>query len=142
MLQQLLDFGVHHLMLVLAFIVTLSLWLTFELHSKLTGIPGASPQTTTLLMNHNDGVVLDIRDSNAFTNGHILGSINMQVGTIEANLNKLTKYKDKPIILSYVTGQPYHKAAHILKKNGCTDLYYLKGGIAAWQQAGLPLTKK
>lgn len=142
MLQQLLNFGTHHLALILAFVVVLILLLIFELHSKLTGVPAASPQQTTLLMNHNDALVLDIRDNASFAKGHILGSTNVPLAELENNLNKLEKYKDKPVILSYTMGQHHHKVAHILKKHGFTDLYHLKGGVAAWQQAGLPLVKK
>jgi rhodanese-related sulfurtransferase len=142
MMQQLLEFGAHHFTLILAFIVVLVLFLTFELHSKLTGTPSVSPQSATLLMNHNDALVIDIRDKNNFTNGNILGSMNIPLAQLENNLNKLQNYKDKPVILVYVIGQTLHKTTHFLKKNGFTDLYLLKGGIAAWQQAGLPLVKK
>lgn len=142
MSQQLLDFSMHHWQLILAFVVVLVLLLTFELHSKLTGIPGVSPQQATLLMNHNDGVIVDIRDTTNFAKGYILNSINIPLSELDSKLKQIEKYKDKPVILNYTMGQHHHKVAHILKKNGFTDLYHLKGGIAAWQQANLPLVKK
>jgi len=142
MLQQLLEFSLRHWDLVLAFIVVLILLLVFELHTKLTGIPAVSPQQTTLLINHNDALVLDIRDANNFTKGHILGALNLPVAELENKIKQFEKYKDKPVILVYNTGQAHHKMSRSLKKQGFTDLYYLKGGINAWQQASLPLVKK
>lgn len=142
MLHQLLEFSARHLPLILAFIVILILLLTFELHSKLTGVSGVSPQQTTLLINHNGAIVVDIRDAASFAKGHILNSVNAPLAELESKLKQLQKYKDKPVILNYHMGQHHHKVAKILKKNGFTDLYHLKGGVAAWQQANLPLVKK
>lgn len=142
MLQQFIDFGFHHWELILTFFFLLIIVLVFELHQKMNGVPSASVQQTTLLINHNDGILLDIRDNNAFKKGHILGAINITQSEIESRLKEIIKYKEKPVILIYNLGQPHHKVSNFLKKNGFTDLYHLKGGISGWQNAGLPLVKK
>jgi len=140
-MHEFIDFALHHWELVLALVVILILLLTFELHGKLTGTSGLSPHEATLLINREDAIVLDIRDSNNFAKGHITRAINIAHADLNAKLKQLDKYKEKPIIICFVTGQPHNKVGRVLKENGFTKIYHLKGGITAWQDAGLPLTK-
>ena len=53
----------------------------------------------------------------------------------------LAKDKAAPIIVVCQTGQRSGKAQAALKEAGYSEIYALEGGIAAWQQAGLPLVK-
>lgn len=140
-MHQFIEFILHHWELWLAFVVILVLLLTFELHSKLTGLDNLSPQEAVTLINHNDAVVIDIRDSSNFTKSHIINAINVPLSQLDSSLKKIEQHKDKPVILSYGAGQAHHKAARLLKQAGFSDLYNLKGGIASWQNAGLPLVK-
>lgn len=140
-MHQFIEFVLHHWELWLAFAVIVVLLLTFELHSKLTGLNNLSPQEAITLVNHNEAVIIDIRDNSNFTKGHIINAVNIPLPQLDSGLKKIEKYKDKPVILSYGAGQAHHKAARLLKQAGFSDLYNLKGGIASWQNAGLPLVK-
>ena len=140
-MHQFIEFVLHHWELWLAFAVIVVLLLTFELHSKLTGLNNLSPQEAITLVNHNEAVIIDIRDNSNFTKGHIINAVNIPLPQLDSGLKKIEKYKDKPVILSYGVGQAHHKAARLLKQAGFSDLYNLKGGIASWQNAGLPLVK-
>lgn len=140
-MHEFITFALRHWELVLALFVILGVLLTFELHSKLTGTPSLSPHEATLLINREDAIVLDIRDANSFAKGHITRAMNIAYADLNAKLKQLDKHKEKPIILCFVTGQHHHKVGRILKENGFTKLYHLKGGITSWQDAGLPLTK-
>ena len=141
-MQEFIQFCLRHWELCLTFIVVLSFLLVFELHGKLTGVPSVSPQEVTRLINHEDAVVIDIRDSASFSKGHIINAINIPQAELEAALKRIEKYKERTVVLVYNMGQPHHKAINLLRKAGFTKLYHLKGGITTWQNASLPLTKK
>ena len=53
----------------------------------------------------------------------------------------LERFKDKPVIVSCATGNRSGSAASVLRKHGFTNVVNLAGGVAAWQQAGLPTGK-
>ena len=61
-----------------------------------------------------------------------------------ANEDKYKKFKTRPILAVCETGMTSSRAVDTLRKAGLESVYGLKGGIAAWTQANLPLvtTKK
>ena len=52
---------------------------------------------------------------------------------------ELEAYRHKPIIVNCQLGGRSLSACQILKNHGFTDIYNLKGGIAAWLQSNLPV---
>jgi rhodanese-related sulfurtransferase len=140
-MQQFLDFSVRHWELWLAFFAILILLILFELRNRLTGLRGISPQATTLLINRDQGVVLDVRSNDAFVRGHIVGAINIALEDLANQLTRLQKYKDKTIVIVPNGTQAPGKIGALLQNNGFAQVQYLIGGIATWQNAGLPLIK-
>jgi rhodanese-related sulfurtransferase len=108
------------------------------------GAGGASVGTleATILINDKDAVVLDVRTAGEFAQSHILNSRNIPLDEIEARIRELERFKEKPIIVSCATGNRSGSAAAILRKHGFSGVVNLAGGVAAWQQAGLPTTAK
>ncbi len=100
-----------------------------------------SPQALTQLINQNDAVLIDIRDAEVFKKGHITGAVNVPADQWDQKIRKLHRFKDKPVIVTCKLGQQASKAAEKLKAEGFTDLYVLKGGVQAWQEASMPLVK-
>ena len=47
----------------------------------------------------------------------------------------------KPVIVSCASGRRAAGVADTLRKQGFADVVALRGGIAAWTQAGMPLEK-
>ena len=107
------------------------------------GVGGASVGTleATMLINQKDAVVIDVREPAEFAQSHILNSRNIPLGEIEARLKELERYKEKPVIVACATGNRSGSAAAVLRKQGFASAVNLSGGIAAWQQAGLPTGK-
>jgi rhodanese-related sulfurtransferase len=107
------------------------------------GVGGAAVGTleATMLINQKDAVVIDVREPAEFAQSHILNSRNVPLGEIEARLKELERYKDKPVIVACATGNRSGSAAAVLRKHGFASVVNLSGGIAAWQQAGLPTGK-
>jgi rhodanese-related sulfurtransferase len=53
----------------------------------------------------------------------------------------LAKVRDLPVVVACRTGTASSAAARKLAKAGFKQVYWLDGGVAAWQQANLPLVK-
>jgi len=140
-LEQYLEFAGNHPELFLAFSVVLGLLVWNLLGEKLTGVVPLLPQQATLLINHENALVLDVREDNEYTQGHILNSLHIPVSQLSARIDKLEKYRNRPIIASCRSGSRSGQACRMLKKNGFERVHNLKGGIMAWENASLPLTK-
>ncbi|MFT5425571.1 MAG: rhodanese-related sulfurtransferase [Gammaproteobacteria bacterium] len=139
-MEKLPEFIANHLFLVslLVAITSLLLW------NILAGSIGASqivPAEATRLINHENAEILDLRSTEDFAKGHILNSVNLVAATLDEKQKELEKYKDKTVILCCNQGQESVRVARTLKMKGIEKIYCLKGGIIAWQNANLPLTK-
>jgi rhodanese-related sulfurtransferase len=141
-MQQFIDFSIRHWELLLAFFVILGLLLSFELHIKLTAAPGLSTQQAIFLINREDAVLLDVRDSASFSKGYIAASVNIPFAELASKIKQLDVYRQRPIIINFSRGQAHNRIARLLKEAGFVRVYHLKGGIVSWQNAALPLAKK
>jgi rhodanese-related sulfurtransferase len=105
--------------------------------------PGAEvePMAAVMLINRKDAVVIDIRGQEEYASGHITSARHMPEKEIEARAKDLEKLKARPVIVSCASGRRATAGADALRKQGFTDVVALRGGIAAWTQAGMPLEK-
>ena len=94
------------------------------------------------LINHQDALVLDVREDIEYDAGHIADAKHIPVGKMEGRLQELEKFKNKPIVVVCRSGMRSSRACSVLRKHGFTDVHNLAGGINAWQQASLPVAKK
>lgn len=104
-------------------------------------LAGVSPTQAVQMMNRDDTRLIDIRTDKEFEQGYILDSRHVPLGVLENRIQELADEKDKDWIIICQTGTRSGQAATILKKHGFDKLHNLSGGIAAWQNANLPLTK-
>lgn len=136
-MQQVLEFAGNHPLLVSAAFLLLALIVFTEL--RRSGTSQLSVAEAVKLMNQG-GTVIDIRAVDAFRAGHILGAKNIPLDELAQKTEKLEK--DAPLILCCDAGNSSQRALALLAKTGFSRLYNLRGGIRAWQQDNLPLTKK
>jgi len=115
--------------------------LLWPLVRRTTGGPWLSTTQATHLINREDALVVDVREPNEFASGHVLGAKNMPLARIDASGAELAKKKARPVIVYCDGGERSAKALAALKKLGFTRVANLSGGLAAWQQAGLPVEK-
>ncbi len=139
-MDQFIQFVIRHWLLSGAFLVVLILLIIEELKKRGLGSP-VSPQAAVNLMNHEQAVVVDIRDKTAFSNSHIINAINIPQADLERGLNKLEKYKQRLLIVACTSGQKSQAVAVKLRKNGFEKACALAGGVNAWKNADLPLVK-
>lgn len=106
------------------------------------GAQNLSPAEATLLMNREDALVLDVRESGEWGSGHIPGARHITLAQLEKRMSEIEKFKDRPIIICCASGNRSSSACGQLKKGGFEKVFNLSGGISAWLGANLPLTTK
>jgi rhodanese-related sulfurtransferase len=137
-MEQYLEFAGNHTLLVGGLVFTFFLLVFTELRRKALDVSNVEPQEAVRLIN-NDAVVIDLRSAEAFGRGHIVNAKNIPFDELAARSDTLDKYKSKPIVTVCDAGTTSGKAVQLLQKAGIKDVYGLRGGIAAWSQANLPL---
>lgn len=137
--QQLIAFVVNHWVLVSALLVILGL-LT---HNLLMGQKGSvEPAEATELINRRDALVVDVRPAADFATGHILNALNLPMNGFSKQLPSLQKHKSRPLVINCRSGSQSSVACQQLRKAGFEEVYNLRGGILAWENANLPLSRK
>jgi rhodanese-related sulfurtransferase len=93
------------------------------------------------LINRRDALVLDVRDTGDYAAGHITNARHLPEAQLPGRMKELDKHKSRPIVVSCKTGSRAPAVAGMLRKQGFPEAFALRGGVAAWQQANLPLEK-
>jgi phage shock protein E len=83
-------------------------------------------------------VVLDVRTSGEFSQGHIQGAMNIDVEapTFDAEIAKLDKTKTYAVYCH--SGNRSGVATQAMAKVGFTHLFNLENGISDWMAQGMP----
>lgn len=136
---QLGQFIINHWELWLTLIVILLLIFINELLTQKKRAKELSPTAAVIKINHDDAVVIDLRDQEAFRAGHIIDAIRHSAD--DFNSQRMDKYKTKPLILVCARGLQSTALAAKLREQGFSEPMVLAGGIAAWQAASLPMVK-
>ena len=136
------DFIAHNLLLIALFFASGAMLLWPEI-SKLIGVGGNEIGTleATRLLNQSGTLVIDVRDEKEYAAGHLPRARNVPLNDLEKKAAELQKFREKPVIVTCRSGPRAGAATRVLKRAGFSNVYVLKGGVAAWQQASLPLEK-
>lgn len=137
-MDRLLEFTSEHTLLVLALMISFFVLVFSELRRKAGGLVSVDPTDAVRLIN-NDAAVIDLRNAEAYARGHIVNARNVPYDEFSADRNTVMKFKNKSIIAVCDAGVTSKKAVDALRKSGFESVYGLKGGMAAWSQAGLPV---
>lgn len=100
-----------------------------------------TPLEAVQLINRRDALVVDIREATEYEAGHITGSRHIPAAQLADRLKDIDKFKNRPVIVSCRTGSRAGASVEVLRKGGFGEVLVLRGGITAWQQAGMPLEK-
>ena len=136
-----MEFIQKNIFLVLIAVVsgTMLLWPVLR---RGAGGPAVSTLQATQLINREDALVLDVRPEAEYAKGHVLGARNVPLADLAQRTGELERYKDKPVVVCCNTGNTSAGGVSQLRKAGFARAVNLAGGLAAWQQAGLPVSKK
>ena len=106
------------------------------------GSKGISPVEATLLVNREDAVVLDVRETGEWNGGHIPNARHIALAQLDKRIVELEKFKGRPIVVYDGSGGRSQSAIAVLKRAGFEKVFNLSGGVGAWTDANLPLTTK
>ncbi len=141
-MEQFLEFaGNHPLLFAAAGAVILAL-IVNELHGNLRGPRRLSPIEAVRLINDQDAIVIDVRAPADYKKGHLINAINIPVNRIGERRKELGKDTSRPLIVYCALGSVASTAVAPLKQAGFESVYVLRGGLNAWQQAGMPVTTR
>lgn len=82
--------------------------------------------------------LIDVRESNEFDGGHILGARNIPMSQLKMRMKEIRP--DMPVYLYCQSGMRSARAAQFLYRKGYKDLTQLQGGFKKW--SGKIKTKK
>lgn len=85
--------------------------------------------------------VLDVRETAELASGKIAGSVNIPIRELPKMLAKLPASKTAPILTYCKVGYRGGMALTVLRMWGYTNVRTIKGGLDAWEKAGLPVDK-
>jgi rhodanese-related sulfurtransferase len=141
-MQRLTEFVANHPILwSLAGAILLALLAT-ELFRLLRGQRPIPPGEAVRLINSSDAVVVDVRSAADYRKGHILNAVHVPLAGIDQRAKEIAKDHDRTVICYCAMGSAALQACAKLRKLGYHDVHALKGGLNAWQGAGLPVTTK
>jgi rhodanese-related sulfurtransferase len=95
----------------------------------------------TQLINRKGAVVLDVRTAEEFATGHLPSARNVPLDDVEQKVAGVIKNKAAPVLIVCKSGQRSARAQTLLRNLGYAEAFSLQGGVAAWQEAGLPVVK-
>lgn len=141
-MEEFIPFASKHYLLFIALAVVIALIIMTELRRFTQGYEEISPADAVLLINKENALVLDVREKNELTQGAIIDAKHVPLSALEQRANGLVSGKDKPILVFCKTGNRSPQACKLLMKNNYSKVFGLKGGINAWINDQLPVTKK
>jgi rhodanese-related sulfurtransferase len=86
-------------------------------------------------------ILLDVREKDAFTAGHIPGARHLPRGQLELRVNTALPDPTARILTACEFGHISTLAAATLRMMGFRGAAALDGGMKAWREAGLPLAE-
>lgn len=140
-MEPLISFLMSHWILTSLFVVLLVAVIAYEVYSASLSTSTLPPEMIVNAMNHQEAVVIDIRNAQSFGEGHIVGAHNLPADQLDKKIATLQKFKGKPLIIVCSLGKEATKVAVTLKKQGFQAIV-LHGGLQGWRAAGLPIIKK
>jgi len=101
-------------------------------------IPEVSAQQVNELLKNNgkSPVVLDVRESDEWRQGHLEGALPLPRGFLEIKVESAVPDKNSPIIAYCAGGVRSLLAAKAMKEMGYQNVSSMAGGYAAWKNGG------
>ena len=91
------------------------------------------------ILKTNHTQIVDLRGASEYKSGHIKGTDNLFVGTLENNLDKIKK--DQQVVIHCQSGDRATIGYSILAKHGFKNVKNYSGGMNEWSQSGNEVVK-
>ena len=139
-MERYLEFILNHYILSLAMAVVTFLLIQEFADTVFKKFKYISPTLAVLKMNQENVVILDVRESTEFIQGHIEHALNVPLSKLKEEAGALQTYKNNTVLIACQTGTRAAAAGKILTKMGIENVMILTGGMNAWRdECKLPI---
>lgn len=135
---RLFEFVTNHWQLVGAFVGAVGGLVVHETRKQGQSV---NPAQVVKFVNQSDAIIVDVRDTKEFRQGHITGAQNIPFAELKDRIPELEQQKQQPVILVCGVGHYAGAAGKLLGQAGFKQVLRLSGGVGAWSAQGLPLVK-
>ncbi len=141
MLSQILEFISNHALLSLAFVLALAAVLFNEYRNLTAGFKAVGPLIATRIINDQDPLILDVRETSEIKDGIITDALHIPLGELPKRMAELEVHRQRPVLVYCRSGSRSASAARRLRRAGFETVYNLAGGIMAWVDQHLPVVR-
>ncbi len=141
MFAQILEFSTNHPILISSFVGLVGIILFTEFRNLTQKFASVGPAAAISIINDESPVLLDVRENNEIGQGMLNDAIHIPLSSLNGRLGELDKYKDNSILVYCRSGNRSGSVCRQLTGRGFAKVYNLVGGIMAWQDAHLPVSK-
>jgi rhodanese-related sulfurtransferase len=124
---------------VLAMVLSGAMLLWPLIARRLSPVKEVGTLNVTQLMNHENAVLLDLREPSEFKDGKLPGAVHIPMSELAKRGDELARLTSRPVVTYCALGRRAPSAAATLAKLGFANIYSLRGGVKAWKDAGLPM---
>ena len=90
------------------------------------------------LMKKSGAVIVDVRETDEWRQGHIPEAIGIPRGFLELRIEDKVPDRKTPVIMQCASGTRSLLATRAMREMGYENVYNLNGGFNAWKDKGLP----
>lgn len=137
-MKHVFEFFGNHPLLTGTFALLLVLFIRNEMKR---GGRTVTAQELVTLVNHEEAIVLDVRDKKEFQEGHIVDAVNIPHAALNGRVSELDEFKKRPLVVTCKMGQHAGTAGMMLRKAGFENVARLRGGIMEWRNQNLPVVR-
>ncbi|NOT11900.1 MAG: rhodanese-like domain-containing protein [Methylococcaceae bacterium] len=133
-MDRFLEFVFNHYIYSLALLVVSYLLIQDLFDAVFKKYSAITPLMAVTKMNEVNTVVVDVREVDEFSKGHIESAINSPLSKLPEQLSSLEAHKRKPILIACDSGTRSNSAGKILAKAGFEQIFVITGGMTAWTE--------
>lgn len=140
-MSQWLEFVVNHWFLCAALVALIAAFLGLVLFERVFGVPRLGAQAVVNAINHDDALILDVRNDKDFDKGHIANAKHIMHSEFPERIDKIEDYRNKSVVVVCAMGQQSAAVGNTLRKQGFQQVAILAGGMNHWTTENLPVVK-
>ena len=138
---QFLEFALNNWMLFAALLIVAAALFWNLFGNRIRGINDIAPVAAVRLINHEDAVVLDVRDAGEIKEGMIRDAVHIPLAKLKERSGELEAHRQRPVLVVCRSGNRSALGGGTLRKAGFEKVYNLAGGMNGWLSANLPVSK-
>lgn len=141
-IERILEFAGNHWLLAAGLFIVILLLIQDLFDSLTRRYRTTTPTGAVALLNIDNSIIIDVRDTSEYSKGHIENALHIPLSSLDGKLYELEPHKQSPVIVTCQQGSRSAPACKKLHKAGFTQVYDMRGGMLAWEDAKLPISRK